>query len=118
MSPDFGYFWPAVAVKNQVIGAKSQLKQLTETFFQIPQNDDEAVTDASQQLVATLVLLTQTFRTAFTDAKRARSISELSDLGRLSIRDGQQIQRQNDSSQFVEILVDEYQDINQYKKPY
>lgn len=107
----------AVAVKNQVIGAKSQLKQLTETFFRFTQSQWQTITDASQQLVATLVLVTQTFRTAFTDAKRAAQLVDFPDLGALALEIlADTATRETIQSQFDEILVDEYQDINQLQE--
>lgn len=107
----------ATAVKSKVVGAKSELKQLTDTFFRFDQSQWQTISDASQHLVATLVLVTQTFRTAFTAAKRADKLVDFPDLGALALEILSDTQtRQTISSQFDEILVDEYQDINQLQE--
>lgn len=107
----------AVAVKNQVIGAKSQLKPLTETFFRFTQAQWQTITAASQELVATLVLVTQTFRTAFTAAKRTAQLVDFPDLGALALEIlADTATRETIQSQFDEVLVDEYQDINQLQE--
>ena len=107
----------ATAVKNQVVGAKSEMKPLIDTFFRFDQAQWQTITAASQQLVTTLVLVTQTFRSAFTATKRAEKLVDFPDLGALALdilADSQT--RQTISSQFDEILVDEYQDINQLQE--
>lgn len=107
----------ATTVKNNILGAKSDLKNVIDTFFKFDQNDWQYVEKQATGLVNTLVTLTQACQSAFTTAKRDAQLVDFPDLGALALEIlNDDMTRKTVSGQFQEILVDEYQDINQLQE--
>lgn len=107
----------ATTVKNKIIGSKSDIKKLADTFFRFNEKNWLSIQYDSNQLTQTLILLTQTFREAFTEAKRTAKLVDFPDLGALALQIlADEATQKTVSGQFSEILVDEYQDINQLQE--
>lgn len=107
----------ATTVKNKIVGSKSDFKQIIASFFRFDQTDWQKIQHASESLVSMLIELTQTFRQAFTQAKRDAKLVDFPDLGALALQIlADEATQKTVSSQFFEILVDEYQDINQLQE--
>lgn len=100
--------------KSGRVGAVVNLNQ---TIFALTEDQWQQVNAAGNQLVGTLVTVTQAFLDAFAAKKREENLLDFSDAEQLSLL----ILQQEDvlnlvQSQFQEILVDEYQDINRLRK--
>lgn len=107
----------ATRVKNNIVGSESELKQLAESFFQFSQKHWQLIETKVTQQISTLIILTQSFQRAFTKLKRNEKLVDFPDLGALALEVlAHDTTRQTISSQFKEILVDEYQDINQLQE--
>lgn len=90
---------------------------MIDTFFKFDQNDWQYVEKQATELVNTLVTLTQACQSAFTTAKRDAQLVDFPDLGALALEIlNDDMTRKTVSGQFQEILVDEYQDINQLQE--
>ncbi|CAM3072936.1 helicase-exonuclease AddAB subunit AddA [Leuconostoc rapi] len=107
----------ATTVKNKIIGSKSDIKNLADTFFRFNEKNWLSIQYDANQLTQTLMLLTQTFREAFAKAKRTAKLVDFPDLGALALQIlADDATQKTVSGQFSEILVDEYQDINQLQE--
>lgn len=107
----------ATIVKNQIIGSDSEMKSLAQTFFQFNQQQWRQIEASALKLVSTLIDVTHTFREDFSVEKRNDKLLDFPDLGTLALQILEDdATRQTISSQFSEILVDEYQDINQLQE--
>lgn len=102
--------------KSGRVGAVVNLNQ---TIFALTEDQWQQVNAAGNQLVVTLVTVTQAFLDAFAAKKREENLLDFSDAEQLSLL----ILQQEDvlnlvQSQFQEILVDEYQDINRLQETF
>ena len=105
------------AVKNKIVGSKSDLNQLIDSFFRFDQANWQKIQCATDELVHTLIVVTQTFRVAFAQSKRETKLVDFPDLGALALQIlADEPTRKTVNGQFIEILVDEYQDINQLQE--
>ncbi|MEX0380950.1 helicase-exonuclease AddAB subunit AddA [Leuconostoc sp. MS02] len=105
------------AVKNKIVGSKSDLNQLIDSFFRFDQTNWQKIQGATDELVRTLIGVTQSFRVAFNQAKREAKLVDFPDLGALALQIlADEATQKTVSGQFIEILVDEYQDINQLQE--
>lgn len=100
-------------------GRVGAVVNLNQTIFALTENQWQQVNVAGDRLVRTLVTVTQTFLTAFAAKKREENLLDFSDAEQLSLL----ILQQEDvlnlvQSQFQEILVDEYQDINRLQESF
>ncbi|CAH1850370.1 helicase-exonuclease AddAB subunit AddA [Convivina intestini] len=107
----------ATQVKNDLMGAQANLTKLSQTYFSLNAQQWQLVNQKGQDLLQTLVMVTQDFIKAFTARKRQENLLDFADLEVLAL----EILAQEDSrtliaSQFSEILIDEYQDINQLQE--
>ncbi|GMA70466.1 ATP-dependent helicase/nuclease subunit A [Leuconostoc litchii] len=104
-------------IKGQIIGAKSQINDLKTSFFSLDEKSWQQVQKASYQLINTLIVVTETFRKAFKQAKREDNLLDFPDLGTLALEIlADENTKKTIQGQFDEILVDEYQDINQLQE--
>lgn len=107
----------ATTIKNKIIGSKSDLKGLRDTFFCFNEKNWLKIQSDANRLTKTLILLTQTFQKSFTQAKRLAKLVDFPDLGALALQIlADDATQKTVSGQFSEILVDEYQDINQLQE--
>ena len=102
--------------------AKKRLKTLAEEFFGRPLGEELAEMDKAGRLVATLVDLVLKFGAAYKQEKRRRNLVDFNDLEHLALE--VLTERGNSGeirpsavarelrTQFVEVIVDEYQDTN------
>ncbi|WP_294975467.1 helicase-exonuclease AddAB subunit AddA, partial [uncultured Leuconostoc sp.] len=105
------------AIKNKIVGSKSDLSQLIDSFFKFDQMNWQKIQGATDELVRILIVVTQTFRVAFTQSKRESKLVDFPDLGALALQIlADEPTQKTVSGQFIEILVDEYQDINQLQE--
>ncbi|MCC8440347.1 helicase-exonuclease AddAB subunit AddA [Leuconostoc pseudomesenteroides] len=104
-------------VRAQVIGSKSQLKPWLEDYFILNESAWLRVQGLAFQLIDTLVIVTESFRKSFEQAKRDAKLLDFPDLGTLALQIlSDDVTKQTIQGQFQEILVDEYQDINQLQE--
>ncbi|WP_148666481.1 UvrD-helicase domain-containing protein, partial [Fructobacillus ficulneus] len=106
----------AFFAKSGTVGAVMALKK---TVFALSEDQWQVVNTAGDKLVTTLVKVTQAFLAAFTAQKRADNLLDFADAEQLSL----QILDQDDvrelvQSQFKELLIDEYQDINRLQESF
>ncbi|WEV54930.1 helicase-exonuclease AddAB subunit AddA [Leuconostocaceae bacterium ESL0723] len=107
----------ATDLKNDLVSSKGLVNDLTSSYFLFNEGQWQLVNQHGARLTKTLVNLTRQFQTAFTERKRADQLLDFADLVTLAL----QILDQDDlqsliQSQFAEIMVDEYQDINQLQE--
>ncbi|CAK1222919.1 helicase-exonuclease AddAB subunit AddA [Fructobacillus evanidus] len=100
-------------------GRVGAIVNLNQTIFALTEDQWQQVNAAGNQLVSTLVTVTQAFLDAFAAKKREENLLDFSDAEQLSLL----ILQQEDvlnlvQSQFQEILVDEYQDINRLQETF
>ncbi|MCO6184042.1 helicase-exonuclease AddAB subunit AddA [Leuconostoc fallax] len=107
----------ASQIKKMLTGAESELVNIKKTYFILDEAGWQEVQLVTERLVDIIVTVTETFRQQFTAKKRDQRLLDFPDLGALAldILNDESTQK-TVSSQFQEILVDEYQDINQLQE--
>ena len=104
-------------IKGQVVGVKSQMNSLITSYFALDEKSWQLVQKQSYKLIDTLIIVTQAFRESFRKTKREDKLLDFPDLGTLALAIlSDDVTKQTIQGQFDEILVDEYQDINQLQE--
>ncbi|MDN6900268.1 helicase-exonuclease AddAB subunit AddA [Oenococcus sicerae] len=100
-------------VKPWIDDAKRSYKSLGTDFFYLSEAQWLTVSDQSLAVIAELIKATKIFRQNFANRKRALSLLDFSDGEQFAFQILQDKQiRLEVQSQFDEVLVDEYQDVN------
>ena len=110
----------ALAFKDRHFSGKTAaLQSMADGFFRLSEAQWQTVNARGQRLVTDLVTLTKDYLSALKEAKTAENILHFSDLVVLAreILQNQDIQRLV-QSQFEEVMVDEYQDVNRLQEAF
>ncbi|MCK8616818.1 helicase-exonuclease AddAB subunit AddA [Fructobacillus sp. M158] len=100
-------------------GHDSPLKKIRESFFRLSESQWQTVNARGQRVLADLVVVSRDYLAALKVAKAEANILYFSDLVVLA----RQILKNNDikelvQNQFEEVMVDEYQDVNQLQEAF
>lgn len=110
----------ALAYKDRHFSGKTApLQSMADGFFRLSEAQWQTVNARGQRIITDLVALTKDYLSALKEAKTAENVLHFSDLVVLArqILQDKDIQRLV-QSQFAEVMVDEYQDVNRLQEAF
>lgn len=111
---------PVLAYRDRHFsGKQAPLQSISEGFFRLTEEQWQKVNARGQRLVTDLVTLTKNYLAALKKEKEAENVLHFSDLvvlARQILKDD--AIRQLVQSQFAEVMVDEYQDVNRLQEAF